>query len=257
MSVNISRPFKEQRPIGPVVTFNDPEDRDDWRDMDTDVLDADPRWEWIIDDELAHFVWESAEQAKEIGFGPDPPILLSSTMGFFPDRDKSDTLNNWFHTRISGKTYDTYTDWDRIATRFSTGDPTESTTERLYSEDVTPHPLRSKLHSQQYTSNGAMFTYDFQQWQGEPVSGMMRIPVPNELLDELREQINSDRFEEFQIQSRTYSGQFSQGPTPEGTFSHPHFRQKDTLVSQSDYMELFDTAFEFMKRGVRFELNNL
>jgi len=253
----MKRPIKHFRPIGPFITkdklpFSSSGVSRDWQSMTNEELDAAPDWEWQIDDNLAHYIWQLTIDSRFVNFGPEPPMLLEASMGFFEDRSLSDNINNWYFTRKEDESYTDHTVWWQIPTKFKSanGDPDRS--DILYSLDTTPYPLRSKLHSQQYTSNGGMFTYDFEQWQGEEPTGMIRIPVTRELLDELRNDIEPTPFEEFQIQSRTYRDQFADGSAPIGDFAHPHFRPyQDT--TQEDYEYLFDTAFDYMERSVRME----
>jgi len=220
--------------------------------MDTDILDAPAGWDWQIDDELAHHVWNLTANSEEVGFGPDPPILLETAMGFFDERSLSDNINNWYMTRKKGLMYNDHTEWWQIGSVFQDPEGDVDTTSILFDNQIDPHPLRSKLSSQQYTINGGMFTYEFDQWQGEEPSGMMRIPVPSELLDDLREEIAPTPFEEFQFQSRPYSAQFATDGTPDdvSTFAHPHYRAEGD-TTQQDYMELFDIAFDYMEQAVR------
>jgi len=251
------RPFASKRPIGPFITgdrlsFNSVGAGRDWQSMDTSELDAPSGWNWQIDDELAHYVWQLTANTSEVGYGPDPPILLQSSMGFFGNQSLSHSANNWYFTRKTNQRYSDYTTWWQTGDVFSKPQGDTDSSDILYSEDQDPHPLRSKLTSQQYTSNGAMFTYEFDQWQGEQPTGMMRIPVTRDLLDELREDMESTPFEQFQMQFRSYRDQFANGPAPTGDFAHPHFRPyQDT--TQEDYKELFRIAFDYMKRSVRME----
>ncbi|EGQ44213.1 MAG: hypothetical protein J07AB43_02720 [Candidatus Nanosalina sp. J07AB43] len=255
------RPFKNKRPFGPFITgkrlpFSSSGVSRDWQSMSKDELDAPSGWDWQIDDELAHYVWQSTIDSRFVGFGPEPPILLEASMGFFGNKSLSDNINNWYFTRKEGQSFDDPTTWWQIGRKFDTAEGDPGRSDILYSTDTNPHPLRSKLHGQQYTSNGGMFTYDFEQWQGEEPTGMMRIPVTRGLLDELRDDIDSTPFEQFQMQFRTYRGQFADGPAPTGDFAHPHFRPyQDT--TQEDYKELFDIAFDYMKRSVRMENSNM
>lgn len=229
----------------------------DWREMDEDVMDAPAGWDWIIGDKLAHHVWTLTERTPELGWGPDPPLLLEALMGFFPDRDLTDGVNSWFHTRVPGQSY-TEQEWVQIPRKFQTASPDDRVdqTDILYDTATSPHPLRSKLHAQQYSATGAMFTYDFNQWQGEQPSGMIRVPTTSELLDEATDIIEQGPFEEFQYQSRAYRAQFADGPPIGGTFAHPHFRpiEEETQTLQ-DYITLFDRAVDIIQRSVRQERN--
>ena len=253
----VERPFADIRPFGPLIgdddvtiSISDPEGN--WKDMDTDTLDGPPGWDWDIDDELAHHVWNLTEDTREVGFGPDPPILLQASMGFFDNKSLSDSVNNWYFTRIPGQRYTDYTEWWQTGTIFNDPEGESGRTDILYDNEIDPHPLRSRVTSQQYTTNGGMFTYEFDQWQGRDPSGMMRIPVPRDLLDDLRDEVEPTAFEEFQIQFRPYNQQFADGPAPMGDFAHPHFRPEGT-ATKSDFVELFEIAFAYMKRAVRME----
>ena len=253
----MKRPFASKRPIGPFITgdrlsFNSVGAGRDWQSMDTSELDAPSGWNWQIDDELAHYVWQLTANTSEVGYGPDPPILLQSSMGFFGNQSLSDSANNWYFTRKTNQRYSDYTTWWQTGNVFSKPQGDTDSSDILYSEDQDPHPLRSKLTSQQYTSNGAMFTYEFDQWQGEQPTGMMRIPVTRDLTDELRNDIEDTAFEQFQIQYRNYNSDYADGPSPVGDYPHPHFRAEEN-TTQEDYKELFDIAFQYMKRAVRME----
>ena len=253
----MKRPFKNERPIGPFISKNRFSFKSvgagrDWQSMDSSELDAPSDWDWQIDDELTDYVWQLTANSPEVGYGPDPPILLQSSMGFFDNRSLSDSVNNWYFTRKTDQRYSDYTTWWQTGNVFTKPEGEPGSTDIIYSKRQDPHPLRSKLTSQQYTSNGGMFTYEFDQWQGEQPTGMMRIPIVRDLLDELRDDINQTAFEEFQIQFRKYNLDYSNGPTPVGTFAHPHFRAEEK-TTQEDYKELFDIAFQYMKRTVRME----
>lgn len=251
------RPFASKRPIGPFIkgdrlSFSSSGVSRDWQSMSKDELDAPSGWDWQIDDELAHYVWQLTIESRFVNFGPNPPILLEAALGFFENKSLSDNVNSWYFTRKEGQSFDDPTTWWQIGTKFQSAEGDPGRSDILYSADRDPHPLRSKLHSQQYTSNGGMFTYDFEQWQGEDPTGMMRIPVTRDLLDELRDDIEPTPFDEFQIQFRSYREQFADGPAPMGDFAHPHFRPEESTL-QEDYIELFDIAFEYMQRTVRME----
>ena len=84
----MKRPLADKRPIGPFVTgdrlsFNSSGVSRNWQSMSKDELDAPSGWDWQIDDELAHYVWQSTIDSRFVNFGPDPPILLEAAMGFF------------------------------------------------------------------------------------------------------------------------------------------------------------------------------
>jgi len=234
------------------LSFNSVSAGRDWQSMDNSELVAPPEWDWQIDDELAHYVWQLTANAPEVGYGPDPPVLLQSSMGFFDSESLSSSVNNWYFTRKTNQRYSDYTTWWQTGNVFNKPEEEPGATDVLYSVGQYPHPLRSKLTSQQYTSNGAMFTYEFDQWQGEQPTGMMRIPVARELTDELKDDIQDTAFEQFQIQYRTYNADYANGPTPFGDYPHPHFRAEED-TTQEDYKELFDIAFQYMKRTVRME----
>lgn len=256
------RPFADKRVVGPLFTFNSsgnqyvPEGQSearDWKNRDTthtDNLKAPESWDWQIGDELAHYVWQLSSDSDYVVMGPDPPILLEAFMAFFPDEGMSSQLNSWYYTRKQGREYEDEDTWWQIGSQFSDPEGDADLTSILYSVEEGPHPLRSKLHSQQYTSDGGMFTYDFTQWQGELPTGMMRIPVDRSLLHDLRSMIEPTPFEEFEMQSRPYSlGAQYVDEIASGTYAHPHFRaESETTVD--DYKQLFDIAFDFMKRSV-------
>lgn len=253
----MKRPLANRRPIGPFITgdkfsFSSSGVSRNWQSMSKDELSAPSDWNWQIDDKLAHYVWQSTIDSRFVNFGPEPPILLEAAMGFFENKSLSDNINNWYFTRKENQSFTDHTVWWQVGRKFDSAEGDPGRSDILYSTETDPHPLRSKLHSQQYTSNGTMFTYDFEQWQGEEPTGMMRIPVTRDLLNELREDMESTPFEEFQIQFRTYRDQFANGPAPTGDFAHPHFRPyQDT--TQEDYKELFRIAFDYMKMSVRME----
>jgi len=254
---DMKRPFASSRPIGPFITgdrlsFNSVGAGRDWQSMDTSILDAPPEWDWQIDDELAHNVWQLTANTQEVGYGPDPPILLQSSMGFFDNKSLSSSINNWYFTRKVNRTYSDYTTWWQIGSLFNKPEGDPGSSEVLYSRDQSPHPLKSKLTSQQYTSSGAMFTYEFDQWQGEQPTGMMRIPVTQDLTDELENDIQDTPFEQFQIQFRNYNSDYADGVAPVGDYPHPHFRAEEN-TTQEDYEELFRIAFDYMKRSVKME----
>lgn len=249
----MKRPFRQLRPFGPFVSSGIDTSPRDWKEMDTDILDAPQGWLWDINDDLAHHVWQQTQNTREVGFGPNPPILLQATMGFFEDQRMVSDLNNWYFTRDPSISYNETFEWLQLSSVFQQlQDARDGKTDIIYSEDHTPHPLRSKFTSQQYTATGAMFTYEFTQWQGEEASGMTRIPVANELLDDLRSNMQDLPFEEFQMQSREYSADFGDPPVDRTTFMHPHFRPTAS-VELEDYKDLFDTAFNVMERSVRVE----
>lgn len=255
---SMERPLSQYRKFGPLVysqsvTEGESKARDWKRDSATKNLAAPEGWDWQIDDELAHKVWNLTAKSDKMVFGPDPPVLLEAFMGFFPSEDMSSSLNSWYFTRKKGQVYNDHELWWQIGNQFQQPEGDADTTSILYSPELDPHPLRSKLHSQQYTVNGGMFTYDFTQWQGEQPSGMMRIPVDESILSDLRAAIEPTPFEEFQMQTRPYSrGSRFVEDTAEGTFMHPHYRA-DSKTTQEDYMQLFDIAFEFMDKSVEVE----
>lgn len=223
----------------------------DWREMDSDDMLGLPRGDWTISDDLADHLWKLTERSQQVGWGPDPPFLLETLMGFFPGQDRSSNLNSWFLTRIPGRVYDEATMFEQIKNRHRMGSGREFGTGLLYNpEDGTPNPLRSKLHGQQYTITGWMFTYDFHQWQTEEPSGFMRIPVTEGMVDEADEAVEQLPFERSGFQSRAVRGQYKEVPTVSGTFAHPHYVPAGT-PTEADYMELFTVAFDLMERGVK------
>jgi len=249
----MQRPLESIRPLGPFIETNqaDLSAPDDYNDLDTDNLAAPQTWDWQIDDELAHHVWNLTADSDTVGFGPDPPVLLESFMNFFPDQGQTSQLNSWYYSRKKDQTYTDHTTWWDLGSPFKDPSGDAQQTSILYSVDQSPHPLRSKLTSQQYTEHGAIFTYEFEQWQGEQPTGMMRIPVASNtgLLDELNSVIeNNLPFENFQFQSREYMSQFGDPPEDALTYSHPHFRA-DGKTTQEDYMQLFSIAFEYMQES--------
>lgn len=247
-------PFGVSRPLGlGPFAQRDTADSDsppDWTELDNDTLAAPSSWSWTVDDELAHHVWQLTAKSRFVGFGPDPPILLEALMGFFPDMKASDSRNNTYLTRKKDEIYSDPETWWTVGTKFQQPSGTADTSSVLLDEDMSPHPLRTKLHSQQYTTRGAMFTYEFTQYQGRETSGFMRIPMREQFLGSLRSELENRPFEEFQMQQREYRDDFADGFAPPDTFAHPHIRA-DSSATKGDYKQLFDMAFDFMERSTR------
>lgn len=224
----------------------------DWTEMDSDTPPRDG-WSWVVGPRLAHHSHSLSARTREVGWGPDPPVLLESLMGFFTDRSMTDSLNSWYHTRLPGKGYEDEFVWEQIPSQHQMGRAREENLGILYSAGNEPYPHRSKFHGQQYTSTGAMFTYEFGQWKNGRVEGFMRIPVARDFIEEAREMVADLPFEEYQMQTRTYREQYADGPAPSGTFYHPHYRPEPG-AAREDFEGLFTAAHDIMRRSVRMEV---
>jgi len=222
-----------------------------WREMDTDVLDAPPGWEWDIDDELAHHVWRQTTNMPEVTWGPDPPLLIKAFMGFDEDKNLTDTDNNWFFTRDSESSPESHTDWEQIPTPFSM-ELQGGSTAQLMDESATPHPLWVRVNGEQYTKTGARFVYRFNQWQGESPSGFAVIPVHHQHIEAIRARVAGMPFTEVEFSRMPYSEDVVDGQTPLGSYSQPQFRADDDTTKE-DYKELLDVAFEYMRKAVGVE----
>lgn len=233
----------------------------DWQNHDVNAPVTLPRGGWTVGPEMAHYVWTLTERTPEVGWGSDPPILLEALMGFFPDSSESDPINSWFFTRKPGVALpDRFSPeyaWWQVDTRHPSPDKSvydgPKSTSVTYDPNDNPNPARSRLHSQQYTANGALFTFEFTQWTDEEPFGYARIPTSPGLLDDLDAAVTALPFERFQYQSRGYQSDKATEPIPESSeYEHPHYRPvAGETPTIEDYKDLFDVAFEYMRRMVR------
>lgn len=251
----VKRPFSNVRPFGPVIDFPNnklfrssdlPEDQEE---IDR-LRDEGPSEDWIVGPELAHHVWQLTDNSEYINHGPEPPIMLESLMYFFNERSTSDSLNNWYFARIPDKQYDIDI-WEKVPSMLQLSNPSEETTEILYDISTRPNPLRSLLHSQQYTNHGAMITYEFKQMQDEEVTGFSRIPVPSSMSDKSKDVLDGNGFEYYEYQFRSHTSNF--GNPPEGVieYFHPHFRANDPTLDQMK--DFFTKAVDLIEEGIKQE----
>jgi hypothetical protein len=233
--------------------------------VDADELNAPEGWEWDVNPRVAHTVWNLTVDSDAVNFGPSPPLLLEAYMGHFGTEPATSAVNNWYFTRLRGRRFTDPHKWEQIGNQFEEPDGERmNTTARLYDtgeELVDTHPAYSQLQSQQYTITGGMFTYDFSQVAGEDVTGMMRVPIPRQLREEMGERLADRRipFEAFQMQSRQHSGEFAEVETTDDihTYMHPHFRPLDWAdITDDDLIGLFEVAFEVMAEGVEIEMGD-
>lgn len=218
----------------------------DWKEVDADEVEQPPGWNWVVNPELADHIWTLTADSDHVNYGPDPPVLLEVLTGFFPNRGIQDSINTQYFTRQEGESYSNKDRWNTIGSPFGTpsGDP--ETTVRVYDRGAPGfYPHRSKIHSQQYTSAGAMFTYEFEQWVAAGVSGFMRVPATRDTIDRLRRRMRRIGAEEFEMQSRQYRSQFATGTPGEGTFLHPHFRFEPSVTVET-MKQAFTAAVEYM-----------
>ena len=209
----------------------------------------DDGFEWAVNDELAHFIWQRVDESDFINWGPDPPLLIETDMDFGFEQD---SMNMWFFTRDTDMTHSEHTEWGSIPTRFRTDDVNYGqNTSVLFTEDMTPNPVSSKLVSQLYTEHGAMITFDLKQEWGEPAEGMIRIPLPEEYSDRA-DKLDSEKFEFFEFQNRFYSSQFGNPPEGRDTYFHPHY-SSGPIFYADEYIEWFDKAFALIESGFRLE----
>jgi len=235
------RPFKGFRPVGPF--------------MDMTSSGNDETFSWAVDDEIAHHIYQSTIDSNEVGFGSFT-ILIEAFMNFFPGRSETDSLNNWFFTRDSDGGYG-MKDWLEVPSRMAIEPPLndvkEFKTDVVFNESrERTNPEATKVTSQQYTANGAMFTYELRQDFGEPASAFIRVPVPSELSEKAKQLGDGTKLDYFEFQNREYSANFSDGSTPDGTYFHPHYTA-DNLQTPFEIEVFMDKAFSIMEEGVKLE----
>lgn len=209
----------------------------------------DDGFQWAVTDELAHSIWMTVEESDAFNWGPEPALLLEARMDFGFEQEN---MNTWFMARPRGKTDLEAPQWWQQGGRFNHNFDRDPGWIKFLAPDWDNPPERMKLHSQLYTKHGAMITFDLTQHHGEPASGMIRMPFPDEMGDRGRKALDEDTFEYFEYQYRQYSGQF--GDPPDGRFEyyHPHF-SSGPVYSDKTYIKWFDRAFNMVERGVRME----
>ena len=225
-------------------------------------------FQYAVSDQLGHWIYNKTLSTKEVGFGSFT-ILLRAFMNFFPDKSEHDHLNNWYFTRYQGIEYDAtlhpdlpdgvpdYAVWSKIPQKMmleTEGAGRVEITERIWDQSTErTMPEKSQVTSQQYTDNGAMFTYDFIQAEGEDATAFVRIPLANEFSTDKAEQIAiGTKFEFFEFQHRTHSSQFGSPPSGDNEYFHPHYRADD-LTSTQDMIFFLENAFEAMVESVKLE----
>lgn len=239
----MKRPFASARPVGPLTNRG------------VGFRDNDSQFRWAVNDEVAHHIYQKTRESNYVNFG-HWTVLLQAFMNHFPDRSRSDNINNWYQTRTRDGDYDNHEQWVKIPRKLDLEDPMregrEVTTDILFDETTTPNPEGTKVTSQQYTAHGAMFTYEFDQDWGEEGHGFVRVPVPRELSDEAKQIANGTKFEYFEFQHREYTSEFSDRQLDRATYYHPHFRS-ESLTSAMDIKIFIDKAFDIMEKGVKLE----
>lgn len=209
----------------------------------------DDGFEWAVNFELAHFIWNRVEESDYLVWGPEPPLLIEADMDFgFEQND----MNSWFFTREEGKTYGDVLKWGKMPSRFRT-DKLDMSMNPTYLMDMDkdPIPESMKIMTQLYTSHGAMMTFDLKQEKGEPASGMVRVPVPEELSQRVMG-LDSEQFEYFEYQYRNYSGEWGDVPGGRTEYHHPHF-SSGPIYEWETYRDWFERAFNMVERGVKME----
>jgi len=198
---------------------------------------------WVLDYNLYDEVWTAIESSDQIHFGPDPPVLIEHDNSSLDN----ELLQEQLFSRVSGEEYEP-TEWEMLGSRFDT-DGRRSTLKRVYenpSLDVFPESV--KFVSQMYTSSGAMITFEFEQEHDEPVSGMMRAPVTDEMLIQSRRAVQGlPNMEFFEIQTRQESSEFKTNNTEAQSYNHPHFRSTG-VETQEEMEKAFDVLIELSEK---------
>lgn len=208
---------------------------------------------WVLHPEVYSHIWNEVESSDAINFGPEPAVLIV--------HDNSSLDNELMHeqlfTRIPGEQYDEPYEWEQITSRFST-DGRRSTLEKSYSDQTLDlFPDEVKFQTQMYTAHGAMITFDFQQKYNEPVSGFMRLPATESMIEQVKRSMDGlPHMEYFEIQSRQESGEFATVKLQEAqSFYHPHFRS-DGVKTREEMKRVFTVMVEVAEEYERRRSNN-
>lgn len=204
---------------------------------------------WIVTDEFAEHVWHRVNNSPRVTFGrPGTVGLLFKLI-----KEGHDDINlvrrtgaeyedgNWAHARsLDDPDKDVTYDWE-----FQAGTGSEKA-------DVEASEIRLAMYA--YTSNGAMATQEYYQTRGEPARAIVRIPVPDSMMDEVTERV--DALPECRIMKEpgrvfqmrfAETGKFREAPEQ---YSHPHV-ECEGVVEPGELEEIFDTAVDLTERGVR------
>ncbi|GCF16207.1 hypothetical protein Harman_41420 [Haloarcula mannanilytica] len=204
---------------------------------------------WVVTDEFGEHIWARVNDSPRVTFGrPDTIGLLFKLV-----KEGHDDLNlvrrtgreyesgNWSHApALSDPEEDSTFDWELKAGI------------RDEKADVEASEIRLAMYA--YTSNGAMATQEYYQTRGEPAEAIVRIPVPDSMMEKVEESVASlpnchiirEPGRVFQMRFAE-TGKFRDAPEH---YSHPHIKCEG--VGESNALEnIFDTAFDLTERGVR------
>lgn len=204
---------------------------------------------WVVNEEFGSHVWERVNDSPRVTFGrPETVGLLFKVV-----KDSHDDVN------LIRRTGDEYDDGEWVHAR-SLQDPQEdvaydwryvagTAAEKM---DVEASEIRLAMYA--YTTNGAMATQEYYQTRGEPVKAIVRIPVPESMLDEVTERVDAlpncrvirEPGRVFQMRFAE-TGKFREAPE---NYRHPHVKCEG-VEEMAQLREVFDAAFGFTERGVR------
>ncbi|MBP1902840.1 hypothetical protein J2744_002542 [Halorubrum trapanicum] len=204
--------------------------------------------QWIVNDEFGEHVWSRVNNSPRITFGRSDTIGLLFKV--VKDGHEDVTL-----VRRTGTEYDPG-NW---AEANALDDPGEDVTYNWTDKtgtgseaDVEASEIRLAMYA--YTSNGAMATQEYYQTRGELAEAIVRIPVPDAMLDEVEERVEAlpnchiirEPGRVFQMRFAE-TGKFREAPEH---YSHPHVKCEG--VAESDELtSIFDIAVDLTERGVR------
>lgn len=234
------RPFADKRPFGPFITrgavFGTTLASNN---LDLDTLDDS---KWIVNGKLGYTVYKKIKNSPRVRFADDIAVWAKLTQDAKNKRDTDLVL-------LSNETVEGPQDWAepfdirdpefRMAFNFST---------KLDMDD--PDKVNMAVFSR--TNNGASFTHEFEQENGEEAEAIIRVPVPDGLREEALEV--ADRHEGCEM-IREQVGAFQErfnvtDVDAPMNYWEPHI-ECTGVRDQQHMIDVFDDVLDVVERGVR------
>lgn len=204
---------------------------------------------WILDPEMASYIWDSLIGSDSIIPTRDPPFLYDINMGFF-DNPPNDGMNWWHLTRVPDNIYREYESWDKMPARWNPEMVKRHKVQHVFNNNELDE---AKIVIQWYTYHGAMLTIELEDIGEGWLDIFIRIPVHMNFSDTSKELYEDNpMLEYFENRVRQFRPErFDEMPIADNYF-HAHYSGNDTDLSahSKEYLkDAVDNIIDIIERS--------
>lgn len=201
--------------------------------------------ELVVNDALGQFIWDEVKSAIRVRF--DREVAVEATV---VQRGKDKRLVKLTEEPPDDGRWDNpFSMANPSGMRMETSIETSATVGGELKDDVEGVVI-STVPS---TNSGAFFRCEFKHYPPNTANGMIRIPVKDQMVDEVREVFEDEMgYEIIRVGAEAFKTKFSdtfEGSNP-STYSEPHIKMRD-ITSTKEAAEAFETALDFAERAER------